>query len=421
MREVDKRNTVFNNRIIVTLLLFPYLKFGLFINFPLLNTVFNWLAILNFVLILICGLLSSGFSIITYMIVLFYGVNILSAVVNKGDVYGELAIAFLSIALCMIFDLGLKTNPKILLNQLLWVLGILMLFNLFLILFYPKGLYSTSEYDTNWILGYKNIQIRTILPTVGLVCVYSYLIYKKIVFQAWLLIFCMVITILLLNSATSVVGMVIFLLLMALFLKPNKIPRFINLNLTVILMALLGYALITLNIQSRFSYLIENILHRNLDFTGRTIIWENTIRYISKYPLLGVGNQTDANMFSMLSGDHPHNYFLYLLFTGGVVGLAIACVIFFMASRQLGRYRDHPVDRIILFVLIAFFFMGLAESLTAAPMLYPMFIMAYDMKYLILVEEEESLPNTKKTDFSINVLRPHSFSDRARYHSRYIK
>jgi O-antigen ligase len=91
--------------------------------------------------------------------------------------------------------------------------------------------------------------------------------------------------------------------------------------------------------------------------TGRTEIWEYTIRQVAERPLLGFGPATSRIVLADHVG-YTHNLWLNVMFCSGVIGLT------FMVCLTAGRvfdvvFRPH---RIVDFLIIYIFVNGLAEN-----------------------------------------------------------
>ena len=69
------------------------------------------------------------------------------------------------------------------------------------------------------------------------------------------------------------------------------------------------YGIVLLRLQNIFSFIIQNILGKDLTFTGRTRIWDNAIEFIKARFIIGYGKETGAVIASKL-GDikftHAH-------------------------------------------------------------------------------------------------------------------
>ncbi|MFR3202482.1 MAG: O-antigen ligase family protein [[Clostridium] leptum] len=78
--------------------------------------------------------------------------------------------------------------------------------------------------------------------------------------------------------------MLIFLLFQGCF-----VDKLFNFRNYLILNILLFFVIVIFRMQNLFAFLIEDILHKNLTLTGRTVIWDRTLELIGEKPILGHG------------------------------------------------------------------------------------------------------------------------------------
>ena len=89
-------------------------------------------------------------------------------------------------------------------------------------------------------------------------------------------------------------------------------------------------------------YIIQNILHKNLNLTGRTDLWKMSVYTILQKPLLGYGVSWDG--LNIWGGKFvPHNQFLYLACMGGL--LLIICLVGWLAYIACESDRYSKKDR----------------------------------------------------------------------------
>ncbi len=121
---------------------------------------------------------------------------------------------------------------------------------------------------------------------------------------------------------------IIFLMVISeLYMKFNIIHYLITYFLSE-----LGF--VFLRIQDMFAFIIKDILHRNLTFTGRTYLWDY---YIEQY--------VDGNILGWLFGNmgvsdaitNPHNLFLDILVFTGIVGLVLYYSMLYFCARNIYR------------------------------------------------------------------------------------
>ncbi len=117
------------------------------------------------------------------------------------------------------------------------------------------------------------------------------------------------------------------------------------------------------NIQKLFSFVIINILGKDLTLTGRIELWTSSIEMIKQKFWLGWGC---TNKGSIILRNYyywyAHNLVLDILLEGGIVTLsAFAFMIANMARRVKGTLRDRRIKTCML-ILFVFALMNIAES-----------------------------------------------------------
>lgn len=400
----EKFNIYKNKPIVIIMMLFmlepPYLS-----TFKPIDFVYSWGGLLVTMFLLLLVLISKKKYTSVKWIVAYYGVILLSTILSKGSVYQFMNSNFPSLAMCLMFAMWLERSPETLL-ECFSVYEVFVYLNLLTIIMFPDGLYNNGTYQHCWLLGYKNPQIRTIMPILCMSMIRSYWKSSKINFSTWCLMAASVLTFILNNSATSLVGIVIFLGLF--FFINNKVkgkmPKLITIMTGVYISVAAFVAIVILQKQYLFAGIIQNWLHRDLTFTTRVSIWSKSIDLIKKKPILGYGYLSSpeyAAFFNSKYATHPHNYYLYMMMSGGIILLAILFLGFWLANKDLKEATNTATGRIILFLLYSFMAMGITESLTSTIMLYPMMILAMNANNVVALgyHDKEFTIRGKKIKF----------------------
>ena len=126
---------------------------------------------------------------------------------------------------------------------------------------------------------------------------------------------------------------------------------------------------------------------------SRTYVWERSVQMFKESPIWGYGfrsNEGYRRLINLNLGwgyfSHPHNYVLYVLMQGGVTLAGLIIALMLIISKKCIKMRTHFGAKILVFIYIAFFVMGISEALTAFTMLYPLAIFVdafekYEMEY----------------------------------------
>ena len=142
------------------------------------------------------------------------------------------------------------------------------------------------------------------------------------------------------SVSTAILGMVIFLVLYAVFyrIKFDKIPA----TVYVIILVIYNFAIVFLQNFDYMKFIFENLLGESMTMTGRLVIWNNAILTFLQKPLFGYGYAM-ANVSRgqyATSTSYVHNDFLQHCVEGGIVDLALFVLILVFAVRFFKKYSS---------------------------------------------------------------------------------
>lgn len=387
------RISLYNNKYLVGFMLLVFVVPAYFVRVPIVLTIYRYLGFACLFILLLFVIKGRKVSPPFLWIYGFYGFMFLTTLINKGNLWLFVCENYASFGLCILFALMLEKKPSVLLSATK-VLDILVYINLITMLIFPKGMYFVTD-KAHWFLGYKNTLSRIILSIICLALIRAYYSFGKIKLDAIILISCAVLTLILAGSATALIGFSIFALLIFLFHKKKKgMPKIFSLLSGIIISVSTFLAILFFNFQQYFSFFIENILGKDLTLTRRIAVWQMALDKFCQKPFLGHGYLTGSEYVEMFGRDtytHPHNYFLYILMTGGIVLAAILLLGYLYANKVLNSAMSTIFSKIIMFTLIAFLIMGLTESLVSTVLMYPILILAMNADKL----KGRQLPNNR--------------------------
>ena len=370
--------SIYKSKWVLCFLLFPLITPNLLLTISWFQPIRLFLFVVSALVVVLLVIQNLKFSKYLAWVILFYSVILLSVYINNGSITKFFTGMGPYVVLCLIFLLWMDRSPETLLNAVA-ILQIYVYINLLTIILFPDGMYSIASQTDFWFLGYRNFHIRFILPITALSLVRSYYLYNKLTPATISLIITSFVTLLLIGSATGLIGFTLFIVMILLFGSRKKpLPKLINLYTFMMITTVLFFIIVVLGRQDIFAFLIEDILGRDLTLTGRILIWGTTIQLIARSPVLGIGFAGLQDEFSRMmiysNATHPHNYILYILALGGFLLLIITAWLYFSAAKQLSSMRDSIYSKIMLFAIAAFLIMGISESLTEAHLLYPLIL-----------------------------------------------
>ena len=312
-----------------------------------------------------------------FIISIFQGVQINNAIMFP--LMQTLGVAFL-------LEVGIHTKFEQCLSALALLLSIYIYINFLSIILFPNGLYSADFYSGNyWFLGYKNVMIRFLLP--GLCINFIDCIYRKGRYTISVYALCLVsiVSLLIVDNKTGIVGLVIIILVAILFAK-QQLPRFLNLRNGLILIGIISILLGTTSVLNEFSPFLSS-MGESISVMSRQAVWVRAIQMFVKNPLFGYGLRSGDQyrvLINLSTGwgyfSHPHNYILYSLIQGGGIGMAFIILLFIRVSKGYIQNQKNYGCKMLIFMYLSFFVMGITESLTGATLLYPLTILMDVMK-----------------------------------------
>lgn len=142
--------------------------------------------------------------------------------------------------------------------------------------------------------------------------------------------------------------------------KPNVLVTVLAMAGVYILLAFFSEVLVG----SGWWHRVTQWLGKDVTLTSRFSIWERTIEIFRENWLFGVGRGVQIKYINSWGrtriGSEAHNFLLELLLEGGVVGLVLFCVYFWLAVRKLDM--NSKLHRVVLMANIVILINGLVES-----------------------------------------------------------
>lgn len=295
-------------------------------------------------------------------IVLFY-LSLLFSTFYFHQTYVNLIFEFASIlSWIILFKSNMINNKKKFLTTLENTFLILLLINFVTIILFPGGFYlNSSGYSSNYFLGYDNNLITYIFPALALSFTNSYGENGKVGTKTIFLTLISLLSIIFTWSATGVVSMVIMIGLFLIYsFKKKNFP----IKKYIVIALILFVFIVLFRLQNIFGFIIEGWLKKDLTFTGRTYIWDIYINKIKQSILIGHGIVDSKYLIQTLNAGHAHNYFLQIIYQGGIMAFSMFLGFFLTAVNKAKICNEKKYVGIVIFAyLISFIFE--AYSLTS--------------------------------------------------------
>ena len=356
---MNRFNKLMNSNFVLFFIFFVLLKPGSFSEYTAWKGIGN---IINIMRLFVCAWCLIYFFIkrikidkFIFFVVLFY-LSLLFSTFYFGQTYVNLLFEFVSVlSWIILFKANITNNKKNFFTTLENTFFILLLINFITIILFPAGFYlNSSGYSGNYFLGYDNNLITYIFPALAISFTNSFgetgMIGIKTIFLLVISFFSIVFT----WSATGVVAMVIMIILLMIYtFKKNSFP--IKKYTIIALSIFVG--IVFFRLQNIFGFIIEEWLKKDLTFTGRTYIWDIYIKQIRQSFLIGHGIVDYKYLIQTINAGHAHNYFLQILYQGGIVAFSMFLGFFFSTINKVKKCNEKKYVGIVIFAyLISFVF-----------------------------------------------------------------
>lgn len=220
-------------------------------------------------------------------------------------------------------------------------------------------------YDSNGnvmhFLGIDNQILINLIVFLIFIFYYDYLSFKKLSFISIISYFCTLLTVFITWSASALLGFFVFSLGVLLFIFKIKYNNKFFWLLLVLYISIY-FLIIIFRFQNYFSFIIEDILHKNLTFSGRIYIWDAAFNAISKKPIFGYGETYIPVVYALNYHLGPHNQILQFLIQGGIVSLLLNFILFIKVGLKLNKKEKNSFFWLLLFSLGGIFISMLMES-----------------------------------------------------------
>lgn len=303
---------------------------------PIFNIIYFVLKLFLFVVLIVLSINKFKRDVIDKYVILFCSIYFVQALLNQNTRF----IATISYILSIFFLLLLMKNffRKDYLN-VIKIFAIVFSFyiyvNFILVLLYPMGIWiDPISFSGRYIMGGNYNQMGMWL----LLGIVTNMIYCKINnhlnFNAFLLAIVSMLTVSIVGSMTSVVGLI--LLLFYCYFLSLKYRKYFKIILTVFVAFFYIFVVyIGSDINNDyFLYFINNILNKDVTFSGRSYIWSNSIGMIKDSYLFGYGLLDQSLLKDSIGGITPHNMILSILIHGGFTALLILVILVFYSFRK---------------------------------------------------------------------------------------
>lgn len=371
----------FLNNIWLLLIIIPFFKPDIIVSFTKLNYIFTIWQLASFIYIFVLYFKKGKISKFVLIFSFYYLILLIATVLNNGNINKWITNFTLYLGSILIIEKYIKEDRIKILRILVIIFYALTIGNTISFIVFPNGLAQTEFLGTPiYMLGIDNRFAFTYIPGLCVIGTYELLKNKKI---GKITILYFIITFGTLIYFWSAGALLVEALFIIYFIFIYKMKISISPKIYFVI-AVLGFiALVFLRIQNVFSFLIVDLLHKDLTLSSRTLIWDRVIEIIEQNKMLGIGIQGSDEMHNMITAYHSHCDFLNILLQSGFCGLGMYWVILYNGFGNLSKYKNNSITQLISFSIGIILVMLLVDTFDITANLFIIVCLAYNIKYLV--------------------------------------
>lgn len=338
-------------RVAVTLQMFPQLKI---VSYMVLG-----LSILFFLIYAFLYFKEKRMTMFASVIFLYFSFLIAVSFINEAKIL-ETAYEAIGIFLMLFLFAYYHNNISLILQSFAFGFSAVIYANLAIMILFPAWMFEARDMFEAFLLGgnYNQMGSRLICGLItSVVCVrYS----KWWILNSVALFIVSIATLALVGSMTSIANVILFGLFC--IIPSLTLRKFAIASLFVIFILFQIFVVFNgegIQHSELAVYVIEDVMGKDVTFTGRTHLWEAASRLFSESPLVGYGNVDmdwyKSHLSAMALG--PHNLIFAILLEGGIVLFSLYLLICGIALRKIFDSFDAKASYVLMGVAVLMFMM----------------------------------------------------------------
>jgi len=321
---------------------------------------------------------NKSFNAYSYAMIAFYVSLGISTYLGSSEYKSYIVYFVQALTATLFVEVALKRKKIEAVVVIRNVLFFFLLINLITLILFSQGLgvygYNESSDNYYYFLGLRIAFTPFILTELLLSHIVDYLQGKKLSSFTRMSFAVGLLTLFIEKIATGLLAIVIIYTLMFLIRRKN-----IKLNMYAIyLIYAIDFILIVVyNIQYKlpfFSYLLEDVMHKDLSFDNRTTIWASTIAAFLKQPLFGYGVTGGGGVLVefkyRVATLSAHNQILNTLYEGGIVSFVFFVIMFGVVAEKIKKCFSLKLNRLYSCFLIGYLMIMFTEVQTTKALLF---------------------------------------------------
>jgi O-antigen ligase len=387
---INARKTIYidSRTILFSIILIVFLEppfFSMLSMYSQLDTIFDYARILISVLAAFYLAFNRDFYFESkkqiLLFTLIFITPVISALVNSGDTFTMLSQVLFYFVPVLFVPFYFRDDIYRMFSVLCNYLTILCSINLITQIMFPGGLYINYNTDTfrhtrYWLLGGENHIVCFALPLLFL----SILLFKDRNRKSHIISAIIAVSnVFFSGSATGIVGCVVFVLLSiacTFVYRFNKNSKLFKIE-TFLLLIVVFFFIVLFMTSSGIVQMIALYFGKDPTLSNRTVVWGDAIEAIIKKPILGYGDSFSVYAGNRLSAGHEHDYYLHLLFRGGVVVLGAFWALLQNVKKKLNRVKNTIFYYVFSSFVFAFLLMLITEVYGETQFLIPFYMILF--------------------------------------------
>lgn len=350
-------NLIYNNTFFCALLFIPFVEPLYFTQFVLIDTIFLYWKLASIAIIIFVWGLCGKIDKVLGSLAAFLLLDCIVTTINEGNASQMYINAVTLFAMAIMFMTVAKKGSYKFVKVVSTVFEILIIANFLTIVIYPDGLYNFSSVNHHYLLGSRNVMMRTIFPGICFSIIRSKIETNKLSIRTIIVMIVAGVSLVLVWSATALVAYFLFCFFIVLFQKKGT-PKWFTVKTCYLLVIVIFIAIVVLQLQNLFSFIIVDILHKDTTFTGRTILWVAGMYNIARSPFVGYGLESletiAAKLYKYTQYDSCHNFILDILYQNGIIGFALLLVLFISTEKKVDQCLSEKYKTIFTLFIFAY-------------------------------------------------------------------
>ena len=374
----------FFNNLIIFIILMAFFKPGIMENYPFWNNIYNIYTLSISSIIIIKYFYNKKISklqLVIMALMLFY---FFTTAIGTKDFNAFFRFCLPTLAISIYSETKIKEDLNHFLQDISIICFIEILINAISIVKNPTGMYGEGMWGSyKYFMGYDNYSALTLIIGTVFIVLFNFYKNNRIGVTGIAALTLILVSYLITWSATPLIATVALIICLLWMKKTNKEKKTIlRYNLFFYLSIILFVCIVLFRLQDLISYFIENILNKDLTFTGRTDIWDNSINYFLQSPFIGNGLCNFSTRRILVGIFHAHCTYLNVLIEGGIIGFTIYLIPFIMIGKKLKLFIKTKIVQIISIGFLCFFILTLMEVYEFNYVLYILINIAYYVDYI---------------------------------------